>query len=469
VKPLQKIESLQKPSIILIVALSCFIFVTMDGWRSWHKGQDNFSWDVANYYSYLPAYISNHGSFEFHTSGNSFDNNYLPICPFDSLHIPKTTYGMALLYSPFYALGYKIAINQNDPLDGFSEAFATTLHWGTIFYAILGLILLRNFLTKFFTEKVTTVTLLILFLGTILFYYSVSIPEMAHSNLFFLFSAFLLCNYHWHQKRSIKLSILMGLLIGLIALIRPTDLLIIFIFIFWPVSQTFNLKEKIRFFFSHYKEILIMIFFSFLIWVPQFLFWKERTGQFLYFSYPGERFFWNDPQIVNVLFSYRKGLFLYTPLIALSFIGFFFMNNKLKEMRAVLIVITLINLYMISCWWDWFFGGCFGARAFVQHFAYLSIPLAALVSFVLDTDKNISLKPLIQIVFVIIISLGISLNLLQTYQYNNGIIHFNSMSKKTYWLVFCKFKLNAHEQGEFWGSLKEPNYDKLRSGEDRNQ
>jgi len=467
VKFLKHIESLYKPSIILIIAISCFVTITMDGWRYWHSEQNNFSWDVANYYSYLPAYISNNGSFEF--DERVFNNYYLPICPHDSLHIPKTTYGMALLWSPLYALGYKIAINQNDALNGFSEPFSTVIHWGGIAYAILGLLLLRNFLIKFFTEKVTTLTLTILFLGTSLFYYSVSMPEMSHSGLFFLFSAFLLVNYYWHQRQTIGLSLLMGLLIGLISLIRPTDIVIISIFIFWPISSGFNLKGKIQFFLKNYGSILIMILFAFLVWLPQFLFWKTRTGQYLYFSYPGERFFWNDPQIINVLFSYRKGLFVYTPLIALAFIGFFFMKDKLKEIRSVLVIITLLNLYMISCWWDWFFGGCFAARGFVQHLAYLSIPLAALISFVFERWQKQYLNTLLKLITIIVIAIGISLNLLQTYQYNNNIIHFNAMTKKTYWLVFGKTKLNEREQGEFWGSLKEVNYEKLRSGEDRDQ
>jgi hypothetical protein len=43
------------------------------------------------------------------------------------------------------------------------------------------------------------------------------------------------------------------------------------------------------------------------------------------------------------------------------------------------------------------------------------------------------------------------------------------MSKETYWLVFGKSKLNEFEQNEFWRTLKNPDYDKLRTGEDRDQ
>lgn len=463
------IQKLTKPSILLIIAITSFAIITMDGWRSWNKGDGNFSWDVANYYSYLPAFFTNSGSFELKTECPSFKVDYMPILPRDSLHIPKTTYGMALFYSPFFALGYKIAYNQQDPLDGFSEAFATTLHWGMIFYSILGLLLLRNFLIKFFTEKVITITLIILFFGTALFYYSLSQPEMPHSSLFFLFSAFLLSTYHWYLNQTIGRSLLIGFLIGLIALIRPTDLMIGLVFLFWPTEGCLSFKDKMMFLLKRYKLILVMASSALLMWVPQMLFWKARTGHLLYFSYQGEQFFWNDPQLINVLFSYRKGLFLYTPLIALSIIGFCFMPKSMKQIRNGLILLFVLNLYLVSCWWDWFFGGCFAARSFVQHFSYLSIPLASLIAFMFELPSKTWIKPIIQFVLVVCILLGISLNLFQTYQYNANLIHPFAMSKKTYWFVFGRYNLKGNEQYEFWGGLKEPNYEKLRSGEDRDQ
>src|SRR3954468_6842446 len=102
----------------------------MDLWRAWHTKQTNFVWDIANYYSYLPAKFCNNNSFAF----NPEVSQYLPASP-KGEKISKVTYGMSILYAPFFALGYKIAINQNSPRDGFSEPFRTCIHWGSIFYA----------------------------------------------------------------------------------------------------------------------------------------------------------------------------------------------------------------------------------------------------------------------------------------------------------------------------------------------
>ncbi|MCK4829144.1 hypothetical protein KA005_76180, partial [bacterium] len=55
-----------------------------------------------------------------------------------------------------------------------------------------------------------------------------------------------------------------------------------------------------------YWRIALMIFVFFLVWVPQFFYWKEITGSYFYFSYQERAmFFFNDPEIINVLFSYR--------------------------------------------------------------------------------------------------------------------------------------------------------------------
>lgn len=460
---------LYKPSILLVIFTICFSIVTMDMWRQWHlinKHDNNFQWDVAGYYSYLPAYFICENN-----TTECIDQAYAYML-MDSKHggkITKGTYGMALMYSPFFALGYKIAINEHKPLDGYSEPFAIALHWGSIFYGLLGLLLLRNLLIKFFSEKVTAITLAIVFFGTNLFYYVLGLSEMTHGYLFFLYSAFLLTSYHWYKKTTIWRTILIGFLIGIITLIRPTEILIAVLFVFIGIQPGTSLKNRFTFLLKNYLHILLMGMVAFCIWVPQFIFWKIHTGNYLFFSYPGEKFFWGDPQIINILFSYRKGWFVYTPLIILAFIGFFFMKSDNKYLRNCILFVTLLNIYVLSCWWDWFFGGSFSGRGFVQHYSYLSIPIGFLTSFIIEKLEKVSLKSLIPFAFYVIVFCGVFLNICQSYQYVQGYIHWNSMNKKSYWHVFGRYKLYGQAEHDYWQMLTEPDYIKLHSGENRDQ
>jgi hypothetical protein len=458
-----------KPSVLFLLFTVCFSIWTMDLWRQWHvidKTDNNFRWDVAGYYSYLPAF--------FVCDSNTTDcipelyKTSLIDAPFNG-KITKGTYGMALMYSPWFALGYKIAMNEHQPLDGYCEPFATSLHWGSIFYALLGLILLRNLLVKFFSEKVTAITLAIIFFGTNLFYYSLGQSEMTHGYLFFLYSAFLLTAYHWYQEQTFRKTILLGSIIAVITLIRPTEIIISVLFLFVALKPDETIGNRISFLLKKLIHILIIIFIGIVVWIPQLMFWKAHTGHYFFFSYPGERFYWGDPQIINILFSYRKGWLVYSPLLILAFIGFFFMKKEMKLLRNCILVLTLLNIYVLSCWWDWFFGGGFGGRGFVQHYSYLSFPIAALVAFLLEKLDKVVLKNILALSFYVIIFSGICLNVGQSYQYVQGIIHFNSMTKKTYWHVFGKYKIYGVAERDYWQSLSAPNYDKLRSGEQRDQ
>ena len=286
---------------------------------------------------------------------------------------------------------------------------------------------------------------------------------MTHGHLFMLFSAQLLLTYHWYKEPTYAKSILLGLVMGLACLIRQTEVFAATIFVFWMTDSFSSLKERLFFFLKSYQHLLLMALVAVALWIPQFLFWKYKTGSYFYFSYPGERFFWNDPQIINVLFSYRKGWLVYSPLIMLAFIGFFLMKDELKKSRFILVTFILITIYMLSCWWDWHFGGCFCARGFMQYTAFLAIPIAAVVNYIAHLQNKFT--PYIQMTFFGIVFSGICLNIGQTYQYNSGLIHFDSMNRKTYWLIFNKYKLSQQETEKFWKELEVPNYKKMREGE----
>lgn len=463
----QEQNILRKPSMLMLLFTLCFSVFTMDLWRPWHlinKEDNQFVWDVAGYYSYLPSeFIIK----DYKPNGQRFQN-FLIDLP-NGEKITKGTYGMALMYSPFFALGYKIAINEHKPLDGFSEPFAIALHWGSILYGLLGLLLLRNFLIKFYSEKVTTITLAIVFFGTNLLCYVLSMSEMTHGYLFFLYSAFLLTSYHWHKKPTYSKSVLIGIIVGIITLIRPTEIIVCALFLFINLDANSKFSDRIKLIGKQYPKLIIAAICAFCVWIPQLLFWKTHTGSYFFFSYPGERFFWTDPQIFNILFSYRKGWFVYTPLIVLAFIGMIFMQKKYATLRNVILIITIINIYILSCWWDWFFGGGFSGRGFVQHYAYLAIPIASLVEFLIEGTYLPKIKQWIQLLFFAIVFSGIILNIGQTFQFINGLIHYHSMTKDAYWHNFGRYKMYGTHEAKYWNILSEPDYEKLHSGENRDQ
>lgn len=438
-------------SLLVILFAAVFSFWFLDLWKPYNtaKGHHNFNADVANYYSYLPAYFCNHGSFDFHWGADSL---YLPVGPRNTF-VPKCTYGMSAMYAPFFALGYKIAVNERARLDGFSEPFATCVRWGSIFYVLLGLFFLRQLLRRYFSELVTCIVLFGVLFGTTLFNYTYVQSELTHGYLFTLFSALLLLSARWHEHKTFASSALLGLTIGLISLIRPTEVYIFLFFLLWDVRSISDLLARPTQLLRAWPHLAVIGIVALMLWIPQLLFWKQHTGTYYYYPYGEETFFWSDPQLINILFSYRKGWVTYTPLVLLSFAGIAFMRADLPISKWAMLFVTGLTLYVLSCWWDWSFGGCFGARAFCQSIAFLAIPMAALTEIVLYGIRRRAVAAAASLLLFTYIFSCVCLNIGQTWQSKNNLIHPWATTRELYWYVFRKYQFDDHFQDEYWKRL----------------
>jgi hypothetical protein len=195
---------------------------------------------------------------------------------------------------------------------------------------------------------------------------------------------------------------------------------------------------------------------SFIVaWFPQFLYWKTVTGHWLYYSYSAKdaSFFFLNPQILNILISYKKGWFIYTPIMAIAFIGIFFMIKRQKHVFLSVLIYICAMIYVLSSWWSWWYGGGFGLRAFVDTYAVMAIPLASLLY------ASFKKKWLASVSFIIVAVL-IWFNTFQIRQYNNMAIHWWWMNKNTYWETFLKLDPTK----EYWEMVTMPDYDKARKG-----
>ena len=433
-------------------------------WKYWKEYENPFNSDVAQYYSYLPLTII-HGDMDM----VKHNHGYWPIKAPNGAKVPKVTYGMALMYSPFFLLGHKIAINQNSPQDGFSEPYATCVHYGTLLYCFLGLLILAFVLKRFFSDGIIAITLVTLFFATNLFFYTLREGEMTHSYSFFLISLFVLLMCKWHEKNKSIYFLWIGMTMGLLTLIRPNEILLFIVFIGYQVHSLSDFKNKLLKIIFSYKNILLFIIGFFILWVPQMIFWKIETDQLLFFSYGNkEGFFWLDPQIKNLLFSYRKGWFVYTPIMLFAIAGLFMLKNKGLDFKIPIIIYLGLNIYLLSAWWCWWYGGGFGMRALVQSYAILAIPMAAFYEHIFSFSFKKQLFTILSRSLVVcLFSVFLCINQIQTYQYNHFMIHYDSMSKDAYWHFFGKFDYNEDDVKKFEEESNLPDYEAAMKGEKR--
>ncbi len=386
--------------------------------------------DITYYYGYLPAtFIYNDWSF-FFPDEPGFTGHVWSIGLPNGNRTQKMTMGVAYLYAPFFGLAHAYTLLTGGVANGYSPNYHMALVWAGLFYFLLGIWLLRRILNQFFPDHITAIVLVLFSFGTNLFNYATWDAPLSHGFSFFLFALALLVFLAWMDHPKFWASIILGITAGLIVLIRPTNIVFLLFLAMLFLFQKRNLKEALLHLIQLRWHWLLLIGGALVVWIPQMAYWKINSGYWMFYSYLGEPFFFDKPQIINGLFSYRKGWLIYTPLMTFALIGIFMLRKNLKHWFYPVLVSTVLNIYIIFCWWCWWYGGCFGARALVEFYVVLSIPFGAFVVWISERKIPVRLMALFLAGFLI------WLNLFQSRQYRSTLLHWDSMSKAAYWAIW---------------------------------
>jgi len=350
----------------------------------------------------------------------------------DGKFLDKYTMGEAVLMLPFFIPAHVLSVLFNQTPNGFTLFYQAFLGFAGTFYMLAGLFILKKILEKYFKPKTIYVALITLIFGTNLFHYGTYDSIFSHSYSLFLFAAFLYFLPNWFKNISkMKYSVVLGLVVGLITLTRPTNIILPVTFILLWGLDLRKVGERMKLFWNNKRNILTAVLVSILCFVPQMIYWKEITGSFLCFSYQGEYFDFLHPQISNVLFSVEKGAIFWSPILVLGLFGIFYLRNKLKSWLLPTTLFFIINLLIISSWWAWSYGGGFGHRAFVESYAVLVIPLAAVLDKILTLRKKV-----LQIIILALISILIFLSIYLMINYWNGHLKPNGTTLEQFLNTF---------------------------------
>ena len=177
--------------------------------------------------------------------------------------------------------------------------------------------------------------------------------------------------------------------------------------------------------------------------------WKLATGRFFVstYTYPFEQFYFFSPKIFKVLFSPHHGLFVWSPILIFAVLGLFSMQGPLRAFRWPIAVCLLLQVYLISSWYLWYFGWSFGHRAFVDALGMFAIPLAGFFS---------SLRhPWVKKTVMVMSSLFVALTFYWFIQYFEGALP-GEMRPNMTWPIYYKMLRDPKGVGELWQWLKKP-------------
>ena len=432
------------------IFISLAIIIYLVSWPFLNYWLNPFTWDTFGYYLYLPMSFIHHdlGISDFSILENVKREQFISPT-FYQINKTETgnwliryPMGLAVLHAPFFGLGHLFAKWLGYSQNGFSLPYQIAITCGSLFYISSSVLLLRTILLRWFKDNVVALTLLLIFIGTNLVSQVTVSATMPHAILFFVYTLIIYLTIKWHENKTISNSIFLGLSIGVAVTCRPTEAVSALIPLLWGVTNWNELKKKvITIWNENRKSLIVAILVALAIISLQLSYWKVYTGHFIYNSYHnvGEGLDLLTPHILNVLFSFKKGWLIYTPVMMFSIAGFYYMKKKKPELFLPLVSFTILNFYLISSWTCWWYAASFGHRAVVQSYVVMAIALAFFLQALFDMKKVQKLILSLVLIFFFL------LNVFQNYQFRKGIIHSHRMTFEYYMAVFGRLDANPVE------------------------
>jgi hypothetical protein len=416
--------------------------------------------DEKSYYTYLPALVIHHDiRLGYYAADPTTQSAFVEASQTpDGKYFLKMTCGVALFELPFFLVAHAYSLLFDEP-SGYSAPYKLLLIVGGAFYGCTALFVLRALLRRYFSELVTAAVILSLMLGTNLFWYTYFEGMLSHVYLFFTFVMVLWLTVRWHEQATMLSAVGLGFLCGMALLTRPTDGLIALFPILYGITSKEALQRKVRLVKQHSAQIGMACVALLLPNLLQLLYWKTATDHWILYSYLDEKILLTHPHLIKGLFGFRKGLFLYTPIMLFAAGGLFVCSRRLPALFYPMIAFLILHVYLVLSWWCWWYGGSFGMRGLVESYAVLALPLAA-------AYERLFAQRTLRSIAVGVIGLLIGLNQFQIYQYRERIIDFERMTGPAYWFVFLKPSLSDAERQHLQSLLDYIDYRKALNGED---
>lgn len=416
-----------------ILILSGVVLLFMFKYRFGGENGDDYkrviTGDGKGYYAYLPAIFIYHDlTFSFFDKdaekfGYQYSNTFL--LNHEKKNLNKYTCGEAILLIPFFLMAIVYSWFMGLPVDGYNGAFHIFVALGNLFYFVMGLFITKKVMRWYgLSNRAIAISLLAITLGTNMLNYVVYESAMSHVFSFFTIALNIYTARRFFDSPSLKVILLGGVTLGLIILIRPINGMIVCAYPFLAGDKNFFaiVKNNLRYFLLAGVVACGVIFI-------QLILWKLEIGSFLVYGYKNEGFYFNQtPPMTDYLFSFKRGAFIYSPVLFLSFLGLW----KMRRQRAAalwLLLFLLLVVYLHASWWSWYYGDGFGERPLIDFYVFFALMLG----YAFEDGRR-----LLRIGSLALLGLLILLHQVFFFQYVKGIIHPYSMDYDKFKYVFLK-------------------------------
>lgn len=404
-----------------------FLWAFIGATRIAHLSNSELSWDVFGYYLYLPATFIHHDPLlhdttwvhaawqNYHVSGTLYQ---LSTAPDNSTPMYFFLMGMSLCYAPFFFIGHAVALATGQPTDGFSTPYQYAVAIGSLTYAFVGLWYLRRTLLRFFSEGVVAAVLAVVVIGTNYAYFSTT-KNLETANFLFCWVSLLLWNtLRWHEEQRAWRACAIAACVAMITLIKPSEIVCGLLPLAWGVRDRATLRSKVRTLYDRWSHVALAVATGLLMLLPQLLYWKTLSGHFIYDTYknPGVGLDLARPHFLQVLFSFRKGWLLYTPVMVFALLGLVLLFRLRRDVFWPVVLYGATAFYVISSWSEWWYGGSYSIRPMISLYPALAIPLGSTFTHIARSG------PITRVLGVLFITAFCVLNQFQIWQLDHYVL-----------------------------------------------
>lgn len=367
------------------------------------------SGDEMEYYAYLRSMWMD-GDLDFYNEykhfidldpieRQGFKKGYLDNIMPTGLRPNRGSIGPAILWTPFFALGHLTAslanlLGYRVALDGYSPPYVWAVSLASAIYGFVGLLLTYTLCRNYFSEASSILSVIVIWFASPLLFYMYITPPMSHASSVFASSLFLFIWYRTRHSRTVEMWTVLGLLAGLMTLVRWQDGLFMIIpavesimaYGSWlkgnralsrpPLSSLRPVPAPIKRLFA---GILLFVVTAFAFSSLQLVTWQILHGSFHpSYSLSNDRFAWTAPYLGGILFSPYRGVFVFTPALLLATLGLYYLYKADRTVAIPLIAALASEVYFLGSYSRWN-SHAFGLRTILNCTPIFILGLAGLV------------------------------------------------------------------------------------------
>lgn len=276
--------------------------------------------------------------------------------------------GPALAWTPFFGLGHAaartLAAGGSDvKTDGTSFPYRQAVVLGGLFYGLLGLWWSYRLTRQMFSASVATASVITVGAGSFVLWYLVREPTMSHAVSMAAVAGFTLAWTRLRARDDGRTWVLLGLLGGVMVIMRWQNVVVLLLPAIWLLRTP--------------KRAALFATGVLLGALPQMFAWHALYGAWITQPPVSPRMFWLAPQLVDVLWSSRSGLFATSPALYLAVLGLVPLWRAHRALAAMGLVTLVLMTWTNGAVEDWWAGASYGGRRFDSLIPFLVPALAA--------------------------------------------------------------------------------------------